>query len=255
MNLGALFTRLTNHLRYDLDFGWAAAETSQTQVEMLAALNETAREISYALEQFHPTTSMKRQSGIAVVNCQDLTYFSRKMVRVTGVYIAGVPLRTADGNFVGLWTYDELERYRPTWRNSTAGTPTCAVQIQEDNLIFDPPFDTTDATFGASNVKISGTYMCADIENTGEDERGVINTADLLLEYDLPEMVLPALAMITAAKVAGDTVSEGVQAARIQTLYDKGNRIIEQVRKNNRKHRDMIGTTTGWMIPEKLYFG
>lgn len=197
---------LLNHLRglHSLDLDNVDGLEPSNDA-LIRQINWAQRSIAKRIKPFDPSVTLTLTTGQMGYSLSS-TAFSKRMIGVTSVYLDGVPLFRSLGDRSGLWSYSELERDRPYWRNLANGTPEIALQTDTSCLYLIP---APDAAASAKSCKVSGFVYPADL-----------TSASLESSIDLPLELHECVAYLAAVRAAMPVCTEE-EAWRRVNAYEK----------------------------------
>jgi hypothetical protein len=228
MTLSSLRQLLTDSLSADLD-NYRGETPSPTDLN--AQLNWAYRIIARKCV-LTTDTPLYLVQGQSAYNLRDVTTptVGAKIIRPVVVYINRSPLFDAAGRDYGMWTYDELVRLYPTWKQDGQGRPTKAVFTNWNQLILHP---APDAATVSQTHAIYGTYL----------------PNDLSLDADapqVPEEIHEAIAWLAAQFAATPTITEQEGWMRLQKFSEYWSQIIQEVADQNERTFQSWGSTSGY---------
>lgn len=188
-------------------------------------------------------TPLYLAAGTNVYSLRDVTTptVGAKIIRPVLVYInangTSFPLYDASYRDYGLWSYDELARLRPTWKNDSQGPPTKAVWYSHDKLLLHPAPDAS--TAARTGHAVFGTYL----------------PLDLALDSDtpaLPEEIHEAVGWLAAQLAATPMATEQEAWQRLEKYSEYWSQIIQEVADQNERTLQAWGSTKGYYEDELM---
>ena len=177
-------------------------------------------------------TPLTLVQGQSTYNLRDTStpVVGSKIIRPALVYINRRPLYDASGRDYGLWSYDELARLYPTWKQDGNNPPTKAVFYNFDKLILHP---APDAATVAQTHAVFGQYLPNDLAADGDIPA-------------LPEEIHEAIGWLSAQLAATPACTEQEGWTRLQKFSDYWTQIIQDVADQNERVFQSWGSTKGF---------
>ena len=174
--------------------------------------------------------------GQSLYNLRDITtpVIGAKIIRPALVYINRRPLYDASGRDYGLWSYDELARIYPTWKQDSNGVPSKAIFYNFDKLLLHP---APDASTVAQTHAVFGQYLPNDLANDNDAPA-------------VPEEIHEAIGWLAAQLAATPACTEQEGWMRLQKYSDYWTQIIQDVSEQNERVLQAWGSTKGYYEDE-----
>lgn len=234
MNLAELRQLQSDFLKFDLDNYAANAAGEVSAAEQNKQLNWAYRILSRRLKIYDPKVPLTLVAGEDVVDLRNTTpgaknSVGRKVILPRYVIINGFALREASGREFGMWSMDELERYRPTWRTDPSAKPTKAVYYGNSKMRLHP-------APSAEAVTVAGNFIA-----------GQILPGDMADDNDVPEIpeeLHEAIAYVSAVFAADPVASESEAWQRL-SQFRKGywTDLLAEIADDNERHQQSWGST------------
>lgn len=240
LTLANMRTQLSSMLT-DLD-NFHGESPSASQLTDL--INYGIREVSQEIYQIDPSITLTLTADQQTYDLRDVTapaVVSRKVLEPLVVIINGNPLWNAARSRYGLWSLGELQRYRPSWRADSSGTPTIAAF--HDRTLYLHAKPNAAVVSGGSNY-IMGRYLAADMVNSSDDNN----------YPDIPEELHEAVVKVAAIFAAEPTMVPGDGAiAKLATFDKRASDSIARIRRRNMRTAQDWGSTSGYQDRDIVY--
>jgi len=235
MILSEILTQVKDNYAYDGDIANSLGETP-TDTQLIPYVNWAIRSIARKIKQVNiyiPITLVASQNNYNLNAGTGIsTSVASQITRVHRVYINNVVLNKPDGRSPGMWSYNEVERYDPTYRRAAAGQPIAGAQWGNNLLLYPAPSSTV-----ASG---SGNYLVAEYLPAN------LTIADLSNSPDLPVELHEAVAYLAAIKIAAPQITEAESYQRLNLYNSMINESIQEVKKQNEATLADFGSRFGW---------
>jgi hypothetical protein len=229
--LAELRTLLTDLLTYDLDNVKAAqTDGAVSAANLTAQLNWAATTLGRRLYLYDPKVTWTASASEASYNLDSTSIFSKRLWKIMGVWVNGIPLWNRDRSGQGPWAMSELDETYPLWRDADDGVPCLWVSNSGKLLVYPPP---TAAVVSDAKNYVSGLIVPNFLTTTTDDAK---------VYTDIPFHLHEAIAYLAAGRAASPVASEQSAWERLKVYaYEMAKEIEETARQNRRELID-IGT-------------
>lgn len=198
-----------------------------SDADKVAVLNWAQRTVSKRISHFSLSLALTLVAGQGEYSLR--TDVSKRVIRPYRVTVGGNLLCDASGRGYGVWTFAELERYRPGWRTLDPGTPVAAVHVTQNLILSAPPSADVVAQGGHY---VAGTHFAADL-----------SAANLAGVSELPEEAHEAICYLAAQRHALPSVTEDFAWNRISQYASHVVTVVDELAQENRNSLNDWGST------------
>jgi hypothetical protein len=232
MTTAEIIVYIKDNYAYDNDLANHLG-TTPTDAQLVPYINWAVRLIARRIKQLSinlPITLVAGQNTYSLNGISPAT--SSQVTRIHRCYINNYPLKKANRQNPGLWSFDEIERFNPSYKSADNGTPVGAAQVGNSLVLYPAP--------DASTVSGGNNFLVA--EYLPDD----LSTTDLTQSPDLPLELHEAIAYLAANRVAIPQITEAESLARMQLYNQLAYEAIDYVKKQNEASIQDFGTKFGY---------
>jgi hypothetical protein len=242
MTLAEILVQVRDNYTYDNDLAESLG-ASPTDAQLVPYVNWAIRSISRKIKQVNvyipitlaADTSTYSLNGIST-GVGISTTVASQVTRVHRVFIGNNVIRKPNGQTPGMWSYNEIERYNPSYRSQASGQPIAAAQFGNNLLLYPAPTSTV-----ASGT---GNYLVA------EYLPAPMSASLTSASPDLPVELHEAVAYLAAIRIQAPNITEAESYQRLNLYNGFINEAIQEVKKQNEATIQDFGSTFGFAKPK-----
>lgn len=234
MTLSDLRTAVRQNEAFDLSSRFG---TNPTNDNYRSVINHALRITSRKLHLFDPMVTLTLTAEQAAYDIRDLDVVSKRVVKPLRVIINGNQLFAANHVVYGLWSFDELERLRQSWRTDTSATPTKAAWSGS----------------GTSKIYLHPKPNSTVVADANNYIAGFILAPDLAADDDvpqIPEELHEMVAYLAAFHGSLPNASEQEGWQRLSAYKSEWTSMVEEIGRESERTATGTMSLEGWGEPD-----
>lgn len=243
MTLTDILTQVRDNYIYDNDIADNLG-ANPTDAQLVPYVNWAIRSIARKIKQINvyiPITLTANQStynlnaGVGIS-----TTVASQVTRLHRVFINNNVINKPNGQTPGMWSYNEIERWNPSYRSQPSGQPIAAAQFGNNLLLYPAP---SSAVASGSGNYVVAEYLPAEM-----------SASNLSVSPDLPNELHEAVAYLAAIRIQAPNITEAESYQRLNLYQSFIGDAIAEVKKQNEATIQDFGSTFGFAKPKWIRF-